>query len=150
MIVGKAFLVEYVVLESWTIDHKMHLFGLSYILCCFSCGGLVFRRGWCPCWSWWFSYWCCCGCCIHWLLFFFLFLFLFFWLYFRWCYCWCCCCCLFVFFLIWIRSVQDRAATARHGVTRKRSTKWLKHTEIRLERTYRLKASVNSRLIKSI
>ena len=32
------------------------------------------------------------------------------------------------FFLIGIRSMQGRTATIRHGVTRKRSTKRLKHT----------------------
>ena len=33
------------------------------------------------------------------------------------------------FFLIVIHSMHDWTATARHGVKRKRSTKWLKHTE---------------------
>ena len=42
--------------------------------------------------------------------------------------------------------MQDYTATMRHGVTRKRSTKRLKHTGICLERTYSQKISVNSRL----
>ena len=40
--------------------------------------------------------------------------------------------------------MQGWTATTRHGVTRKKSTKRLK--EICLERTYRKKVSVNSRL----
>ena len=41
----------------------------------------------------------------------------------------------FFFFLIGIHSMQGWTATTRHGLTRKRTTKRLKHTGIYLERT---------------
>ena len=43
---------------------------------------------------------------------------------------------LVVFFYIGIHSMQGWAATTRHGVTRKGSTKRLRIQEISLERTY--------------
>ena len=49
------------------------------------------------------------------------------------------------FFKIGIHSMQGWTATSRHGVTRKRSTKKLKHTGNPF-RTYSSKMSVNSRL----
>ena len=55
--------------------------------------------------------------------------------------------CYWHFFLIEIHSMQGWTATVMHGVTRKRSTKLLKHTgKLFVERTYSEKVSVNSRL----
>ena len=43
--------------------------------------------------------------------------------------------CLYIF-LIGIHSMQTQKATTRHGATKQRSTKRLKHKEISLERIY--------------
>ena len=43
------------------------------------------------------------------------------------------------FFLIWIHSIQSWAATTRHRVTRKRSTKRLQHTKNLLRKNLQLK-----------
>ena len=52
------------------------------------------------------------------------------------------------FFLSRIHSMQGWTATTRHGVTRKRSQKILKHAVNLFKRTYSEQASVNSRLKK--
>ena len=50
------------------------------------------------------------------------------------------------FFKIGIHFMQDWTATTRHGVTRKRSARRLKHTGNLFKKNLQLKVSVNSRL----